>query len=68
MRLKENAEATTHEKYKGFYMHSMITSDQISEYFSATLVDESDEFHPCVVKKIIKESLNTFELKRAVSI
>ena len=46
----------------------MITSDQISEYFSATLVDESGEYHPCVVKKIIKESLTTFQLKRAVSI
>lgn len=41
MRLKENAEASTHEKYKGFYTHNAITSDQISEYFSATLVNES---------------------------
>lgn len=39
MRLKENAEATSHEIYKGVYTHRPITSDQISEYFCATLVD-----------------------------
>lgn len=57
IRLKKSAAERPNRIYKGVYTHASISSDEISEYFAATLVGENDDFKPCVVKKVTKERL-----------
>jgi serine/threonine protein kinase len=66
--LKKNEIDHPRQTYKGVYTHNSISSDEISEYFTATLVELNDDFKTCIVKKIIKERLNAPFLKKGISI
>lgn len=54
MKLKKNAVERPNRMFLGVYTHSSISADETSEYFAATLVEENDDFKPCVVKKVLK--------------
>lgn len=39
--LREHSQESNANKYTGFYRHEQIASDELSEYFRGTLIDEN---------------------------